>query len=56
MYETDPVRLMLYYKILEFLRKNIHIQTMGKKTRLDNKKTTWRLNIDISLYREPIRR
>jgi hypothetical protein len=58
MNETNPVELtMLFLKILEFLQNKVHIRRMGKKTSLGNEtKVIWRLNIDISIYREPIRR
>jgi hypothetical protein len=56
MNQTNPVELILFLKILEFLQKRIHIRRMGKKTGFGNaKKIIWRLNIDISIYREPIR-
>ncbi|HII78820.1 MAG TPA: hypothetical protein HA261_00015 [Methanosarcina sp.] len=52
---TNPVELILFLKVLEILQEKVHIRRMGKKTSLDNeKKVIWRLNIDISVYRESI--
>jgi hypothetical protein len=57
MVETNPIELtLLLLRIWDFLQKKVHIQRMGKKTSLCNEKgVIWRLNIDISIYREPIR-
>ncbi len=57
MNQTNPVEItLLFLKTLDFLRKKIHIHRMGKKKDLDTeKRVIWRLNIDISIYREPIR-
>jgi len=56
--QTNPVELtLLFLRILEFLQQKAYIRKTDKKTILGNgKKVIWRLNIDISVYREPVRR
>jgi hypothetical protein len=53
--QINPVGLILLLKIMKILQEKIHIQRMGKKTGIGNTKKIWRLNIDISIYRDSIR-
>lgn len=54
--QTNPVEIaLLFLKILGFLQKKVHIHKANEKKDLDHRKrVVWRLNIDISIHREPI--
>jgi hypothetical protein len=58
--QTNPVELVMllfWKKVLDFLQNKVHIRRIGKKADINNEtKATWRLNIDVSIHRESVRR